>query len=489
MTDGDDTDRDVLGTSGETDGAPDRVSRRAILEGLGLGGLTVTAGCAIRQRGNEHRGDNGTVAGGPNGEAGDASADSSWETAADKRIRRHRTAPLEVVVADERGDPIADARVAVEMQRHAFGFGTAVNAAHLVEETDPGDEYRTAITDLFNKAVLENRHKWNFWEIPSHRKSAETATWWLLDRGLELRGHTCIWQRRNQGAIPDDVLQAMNSGDGAYIESRSDEHVSDIVGTHSGAENVTEWDVLNEPVEFHEMTDLIDPDAPSTRAPKIVDWYRIAADADPDARLYVNEYEILVGDNDEQRDALEAIVTYARENNAPLEGIGMQGHHWREEQRRSPSELLSTLDRFAELVPSIQITEYDAWGTEWTEDREAEYLYEFLKTVFSHPVVDGFTMWGFWDAIHWQNNAPLFREDWSRKPAYDVYTGLVFDQWWTQESGRTGSDGRFSTSGFLGDYEITATANGDRKTTSVTLDDPTASETVRIQFESESSSP
>lgn len=484
MTDDDRFDRGDANRVDSTDRFRDAVSRRGVLGGLGVGGLALAAGYGLAQDESENDGNETDEAvPAPEDAATDANADSSWEAAADERIDEHRTTTLEVEVVDGDDEPIEDADVAVAMQAHAFGFGTAVDAAYLVEESVPDDEYRTAIRDLFNKAVLENHHKWNFWELPEHRDIAETATWWLLDQGLEMRGHTCIWQRREQGAIPDDVLEAMDEGDAEHIDERSDEHVSNIVSYHSETEGFTEWDVLNEQVEFHEMTDLIDPDEPPTRAPKIRDWFELAADADPDARLYINEYDVLVGDDEEHRNALEELVSFANETDVTIDGIGMQSHHWKGDQRRSSAELLSTLDRFAEHVSSIQISEYDTWGDDWTEALEAEYLYEFLKTVFSHPAVDGFLMWGFWDGIHWQGNAPLFREDWSRKPAHDVYTDLVFDQWWTDESGRTDSNGLFSADVFLGDHEVTVRARGGSETTTVTVDDPTANEGITVRFD------
>jgi hypothetical protein len=94
--------------------------------------------------------------------------------------------------------------------------------------------------------------------------------------------------------------------------------------------------------------------------------------------------------------------------------------------------------------------------------------------VFSHPATVGFLMWGFWDEIHWQGNAPLFRADWSTKPAYDVYVDLVFDQWWTDESGRTGPDGIYRTRAFLGEHRVTVRTPDATETVArtVTLDTP-----------------
>lgn len=400
----------------------------------------------------------------------------------DDRIETHRTAALSVTVVDDEGEPVPDTDVEVSMNRHAFGFGTAVNAAYLVEETDDGDRYRTTIPKLFNKAVLENHHKWGFWDVPAERERAEAATEWLLEQGLEMRGHACIWQKRDQGAIPDDVVEAMDDGDAEYIETAAESHIRDIVGYYSDVSGLTEWDVLNEQVEEHEMTAIVDPESSPTNSPTAAEWFRTAASADPDAQLFVNEYSILAGDEAEHKDAFEALVEYLVDEGAPLEGLGLQCHHWSPKQRRTPTQLLETLDRFAEHVPAIQIHEYDTWGEEWSEVMEAEYLYTLLKTVFSHPAVEGFFMWGFWDEIHWHGNAPLFRSDWSKKPAYDVYTDLVFDEWWTEETGRTDDDGVFRTTAVLGEYEISAAADDATATTTELLEEPT-DRTITLSLE------
>lgn len=455
----------------DTDDRPSADDSQLVSRRTALGGLTLGAGVSgyvvhRNRTDSRSRTDDPTTLGLSMPREGDI----------DERIETYRTAALTVIVLDDQGSPIPDADVEVTMQRHAFGFGTAVNATYLLEDAD--DRYRSAISELFNKAVLENHHKWKFWEIPEQRDRAEAATEWLLEHGLEMRGHTCIWQKRDQSAIPDDVVDAIDDEDGEYIATRAESHIRDIVGYYSDVSGLTEWDVLNEQTEEHELSTIIDPGSSPTDSPITAEWYRIAAEADPGAQLYINEYSILSGDRTDHRDEFERLVEYLLEQNAPLEGIGLQGHHWNPDHRRTPTELLETLDRFAALVPSIQIHEYDTWGDGWTETMEAEYLYTVLKTVFSHPAVEGFLMWGFWDEIHWHENAPLFRSDWSKKPAYDVYTGLVFDEWWTDERGRTDDDGVFRTTAILGEYEITASADGATATTTVSLAEPADRTTV-----------
>lgn len=407
---------------------------------------------------------------------------SGWEAVADKRIRKHRKAPLQVRVLDQKGNPVPNATVDVRMRRHGFDFGTAVDAKYLMESSTDGDDYRRHLTNLFNKAVLGNRHKWKFWEQDADRKLAKEATRWLLRHGLEMRGHTCIWQRPDQGAIPPDVVDAVKAGDSEHLNERIRNHISEIVGFYSDVPNVTEWDVVSEQLTFHAFTNVLDPFARSLQAPSVVEWLRIANEADPDAQLFVNEYDIVNGGDHCRRQSLEQYLQFLQENDANLGGVGLQAHHPSAQSRQSPTELLDTLDRIASYGVPLKITEYDTWGDDWTEQMEADYLYRFLKTVFSHPGVEGFLMWGFWDELHWMNNAPLFREDWTAKPTLQAYQRLVYDEWWTVESGRTNADGVYSTDGFLGLYEVSASSGRRSDQTQAKLPVPTSEKTVVLRL-------
>lgn len=79
---------------------------------------------------------------------------------------------------------------------------------------------------------------------------------------------------------------------------------------------------------------------------------------------------------------------------------------------------------------------------------------------FSHPGIDGFIMWGFWDGKHWADNAPLYDKDWNLKPEGEAWMQLVFDQWWTDENGNTDARGRWQTRAFLGEHRVTVTGPG-----------------------------
>jgi len=404
---------------------------------------------------------------------------TDWETRANRRIQTYRTSELEIAVTDSTGTPVPDATVDVAMQSHQFGFGTAVDAKRLLQG-DSDDPYRTYIPELFNKAVLENRHKWGFWEQPTDRQYAIDATNWLLNHGLEMRGHTCIWQKLNQGAIPADVVDAMRANNGQYVSKRARDHIKTILGHYRDRTGLTEWDVVNEPTTYHSLTETINPESSATTPPELLNWYTHAQQADSNAQLYINEFNILLGRDETQRDTYEQIIEYLLANEAPLHGIGLQAHYSSLAKRRSPSELLATFDRFGSFGIPLQVTEYDNWGPNWTDEKEANHFYKFLKTTFSHPAVEGFLVWGFWNGAHWKGNAPFFREDWSHKPAYDRYRELVFDEWWTDERGVSGTNGQYQTTAFLGEYQISVSKDGTNKTVSTTVSDPETPTTIEV---------
>ena len=45
----------------------------------------------------------------------------------------------------------------------------------------------------------------------------------------------------------------------------------------------------------------------------------------------------------------------------------------------------------------------------------------------------------------------MFR-DWSVKPNYEIYRDLVFNQWWTNASGKTNANQDFTRVGFTSTY-------------------------------------
>ena len=104
------------------------------------------------------------------------------------------------------------------------------------------------------------------------------------------------------------------------------------------------------------------------------------------------------------------------------------------------------------------ITEYDE--SIKNPELEASFMRDILILSFSYENIDGFLMWGFNDSSHWKSNAPIYYEDWTLKESGRQYIDLVYNKWWTRESGNTNALGRFDFRGFYGDYVIKCESNG-----------------------------
>ncbi|MGC9457999.1 MAG: endo-1,4-beta-xylanase, partial [Halothiobacillaceae bacterium] len=128
----------------------------------------------------------------------------------------------------------------------------------------------------------------------------------------------------------------------------------------------------------------------------------------PDARLYINEFGILsdVNEQSDQKAHLEGVIQRLIDADAPIGGIGMEGHF--SGQAVPPEALLRILDRFGRFGLPIMITEYD-YVTPF-EDDLADYTRDVMTVLFSHPAAEGFLMWGFWDGRHWRGQSPMLNE-------------------------------------------------------------------------------
>ncbi|MCX6632524.1 MAG: endo-1,4-beta-xylanase [Candidatus Solibacter sp.] len=385
-------------------------------------------------------------------------ADAPWRAAPAARIDRYRRADLAVIARDDSGRPIPGAAVHVKMNRHAFGFGTAVAGDILQRVGADGDNYRGALKKLFNKVVTENALKWPPFESYGRAQADFMLPWFAANGFAMVRGHNVLWPGSTY--LPADV-QAMlkaNSVDANALRTRVNKHIADVMAYAQG--KLTEWDVLNEAYNNKDLQAVLG-DAEMTS------WFRQARAADPAATLYINDYSILeAGGYD-----LQHINGYARiiqdmlAAGAPIDGIGLQSHF--DSNLTPPSRVFELLNRFAAFGKDLQVTEFDISLAD--EQVQADYTRDFLTVCFSHPAIKGFMIWGFWEGAHWKPSAAMIRRDWSTKPNYDAWIDLIYRQWWTDTRGVTASDGAFRTRAFLGDYDIEVTIDGVTKTYPLTL--------------------
>ncbi len=387
--------------------------------------------------------------------------DAPWRAAAAERIDRYRKGDIVVALKDSAGAPVANAPVHVRMKRHAFGFGTAVNGDLLARDTSDGQQYRDAIKKLFNKTVTENALKWPFFETWG-RPQADFMLPWFAANGIQMvRGHNVIWPGMSN--LPNDVQNMLKATpvNKDALRARINSHISDVMAYSKG--KVTEWDVINEAYTNKDVQAVLG-DA------EMAAWFQQARDADPTVKLYINDYNILeAGGYDLPHiDGYARIIQNILDAGGPIDGIGLQSHF--SSNLTPPTRVLELLDQFAAFGKDLQVTEFDVDAGD--EQVQADYTRDFLTMTFSHAAIKGFMIWGFWEGAHWRPAAAMIRKDWTTKPAYDVWNDLLFNQWWTDEQGLTDGDGVYQTRGFLGDYDVEATIDGQTQTTPLTVTQP-----------------
>jgi endo-1,4-beta-xylanase len=366
--------------------------------------------------------------------------DAAWRTSANSRIDQLRKGNLAVKILDAAGNPVTGASVKIEMQQHAFPFGSAVAAPQFVNNPT----YRDNVYKLFNTTVLESDFKWVDWESYARADALETLSQ-LRARGITVRGHNLIWPLELDYILPADVISKVNAGDAAGVRARIDGRLVDILTATKG--QIVEWDVINEPSANKFLSDFLGED-------EMAAWLRRAKELDPNAKMFINDYGNLgEGTLDVE---YKRILRRMQALGAPLEGIGLQGHFsW---DLTPPEELNSRLNSFGQFGVPLSITEFDVNITD--ERLQAAYLRDALTVAFANPNVSSFLMWGFWEGRHWLPQAALYRLDWSIKPNGQVWNDLVFKQWWTNVTGSSNTSGNYSTRGFLGRYKITVSKNG-----------------------------
>jgi GH35 family endo-1,4-beta-xylanase len=398
---------------------------------------------------------------------------SGWGTAApgadlDAAIRQHRMGQLTI----EAQPGVA---VRVDQIRHEFWFGAALanQMFHNPRNAEDARRYQQVFLENFNAAVTENALKWHSME--RRRGEVEYATVdaileWTAQHEIPLRGHNVFWGTPNMvqpwlKELDDDTLRAT-------LEARA----RDVARRYRG--RFAEYDLNNEMLHGNYYEQRLGPNITRDMAA----WMR---QEDPDAVLYLNDYDILTG---RRLDDYLVQIRKFLDQGVPVGGIGVQGHLHGD--TFDPMALQNALDRLAQFRLPVRVTEFnfpgqrskyygrrDARLSDEEEQAKAQALTEYYRICFAHPIVEGILMWGFWEGANWIPVSSLYRRDWSPTPAAAAYRDLVFKQWWTTWQGQTDAQGRCTVPAFFGKHRVTI---GDQEqTVSLSKREPIQRVTVR----------
>ena len=367
--------------------------------------------------------------------------DRTWEPAADARIEQHRKGDFTLRLRDVNGKPLAGREIQVRLTRHAFPFGTALKLALMrAADNDDARVYRETFFENFSAAVTENDLKWPPYLGGQDRYALPESVAVLKDlhnRGIYLRGHVLLWP---SWQWTPSYLRAF-ADDPEQLHREIDFHIARMGRLLDGVTDA--FDVINEPFSHHDLIDLLGDEL-------LARCFRTADGAFPRTKLFINDFAILTGDDAAHREHYRKTIDFLLREKAPLDGIGLQGHF---PAAVTPlDEVWRRLEEFAAFGLPLHVTEFDINTDD--EDLQAAYTYDFMKLCFSHPAVEAFLMWGFWEKAHWIPKAAMVRADWTLKPNGEAYRRLVLDEWCTRIAGVTDEAGTLPFRGFFGDYAV-----------------------------------
>lgn len=405
--------------------------------------------------------------------------DAAWRKQALARIEKIRKGDLTITVVDANGRPVPDATVHVAMQQHAFGFGNAVESEVLGAEAsdfpinpknkivvtwDEAQKYRQIVKKYFDRVTFESELRPHFWKMlksddaawrRKNRIFTENTIPWLIKNNIAVRGHYIAW-------APMDF----NKGEKEFVGNPEGhrawlwEHMADVLP--ATADFVTEWDTINHIIGWGNHTYEAEYGGAEIYAEILAEARRLA----PQAMHAINEGKVLP--DGYKREPYKEIIRFLNEQGQAPDIVGFMGHFGLT-SLTPPAELLKVYDEFAEIAPRLQLSEFDVEAGD-DDELQADYYRDVMIASFSHPNFVAIVQWGFWEKMHWKPAAALWREDWTLKPSGEAFVDLVANQWWTDETLTTDSQGQCQLRGFLGDYEIKARVDGTSQTIATTLD-------------------
>ncbi|BAJ26973.1 MULTISPECIES: endo-1,4-beta-xylanase [Kitasatospora] len=220
-------------------------------------------------------------------------------------------------------------------------FGTALTQSNLNSSTI------TAIAGAqFDVVTPGNEMKWDTTEPSAGNFNfgpGDQIVSFAKAHSMRVRGHTLVWHSQLPswvGNLPANQVQAA-----------MENHVTTEATHYKG--QVYSWDVVNEP--FNEDGTLrADAFYNAMGTGYIADALRTAHAADPNAKLYLNDYNIEgLG---AKSDAMYQLVSSLKQQGVPIDGVGFESHFI---VGQVPGSLKANIQRFTALGVNVAITELD----------------------------------------------------------------------------------------------------------------------------------
>ncbi len=324
-------------------------------------------------------------------------------------------------------------------------FGVAVNTDQLAEDR----KYRHLATTQFSSVTAENVMKWGPLEPVQGEINwgpAEALIESAVQNDQLVRGHTLVWHSQLPAWLsPDGVTTTLSPEE---VRAVLEDHVKTVAGHFHG--QIWQWDVVNEAFNddgtFRESVFYNAYEALGLKGSDyIADAFRWAHEADPDALLFYNDYNLEF--TGPKSNAAHAFIGELVAEGVPIDGVGFQGHL--ATQYGFP-DLQNNLQRFADLGLEVALTEVDVRtfvqpakrGTGFShtpltpelQSTQEEFWRGTLEACLAVEACNSYTVWGVGDANSWipgvfagEGAALLFDERLNKKAQFHVLRDVLRD--------------------------------------------------------------
>ncbi|GGX24944.1 endo-1,4-beta-xylanase [Streptomyces chartreusis] len=299
-------------------------------------------------------------------------------------------------------------------ERHGRYFGSATDNPELVDEP-----YTALLGSEFDQITPGNGMKWYATEpqqgVFDFTKGDEIVALARANH-QKVRGHTLVWHSQLPGWLTGREWTATE------LRAVLKKHIQTEVRHYRG--KIYAWDVVNE--AFNEDGTYRETVFYKTLGSGyIADALRWAHQADPKARLYLNDYNVEA--TGPKSDAYYELARELRAQGVPLHGFGLQTHLAL--QYGYPATLEDNLRRFARLGLDTALTEVDVRMqlpvTEEKLNRQAEWYRDMTEACLAVRRCVGITVWDYTDKYSWipaffpgEGAALPWDEELRPKPAY-----------------------------------------------------------------------
>jgi endo-1,4-beta-xylanase len=202
-------------------------------------------------------------------------------------------------------------------------IGTAVDLAELMANP----EYTKFVIENFNEIQTETLGKLQAWQ-PEEGKfefaELDALVKFANGHGLQIHGHCLVFTEAYPKWVADKLLDL--AADKAKL---LEQVITPIVTRYNGKNGhgqIGFWDVVNEPFDPDKWGELNRQSIwyKALGSDYIAQAFKIAKQANPDAKLFMNDWGAETDAN--RRDAMVNLATKLKDQGVPIDGLGFQAH-------------------------------------------------------------------------------------------------------------------------------------------------------------------